>query len=169
MQFTIFHLISFVILILCFTLICFVVLLKVKDKIIALVINTVAFMITAIVIYSVFMTIYEITTQAELSRLTYTRILKNESLLVRGRVTNLTKFDIRKCYLHLNITNKRHVGGEVFENKNLKTATMENTSANYTIEIASQLPGKTYEDFSVEVPFPPSFTLPEFYHTLECK
>lgn len=168
MQFTFFHIIAFVILLLCFALICVLIFLKVKKKEIALILYTINTLFSAILIYSVLQNITEFTTKAYLSKLTYTRALRNESLIVTGRVQNLTRFDIRKCYLYLNISNKKSVGGEVFENENLKNAKMQNTGISYTIEIINKLPGQTYKEFSAEVPFPPSFNEAEFYHTLKC-
>lgn len=168
MQFTIFHAIVFILLLLCFVLICVLIFFKVKQKEIALISYTITAIFTAILMYSIFMLINDFTTQASLSKLTYTRNLRQEGLIVSARVENLTRFRIRKCYLMLNILNRKQVGGEIFENQNLKNAKIQNTSVSYTIEITNDLPGKTYRDFSVQVPFPPSFSDPEFYHTLKC-
>ncbi|EPA1108405.1 DUF2393 family protein, partial [Campylobacter coli] len=57
---------------------------------------------------------------------------------------------------------------EIFEEKNVRNAKMQNTSVSYTIEIIDTLPGNTYKTFRAEAPFPPSFENPEFYHTLKC-
>ncbi|ECV9671161.1 DUF2393 domain-containing protein [Campylobacter jejuni] len=168
MQFTIFHILAFIILILCFILICVLIFLKVKQKEFALISYTIATIFTALLIYSVFLTINQFTIQASLSKLTFSRDLRNESVIITGRVQNLTKFDIRKCYLMLNILNKKQVGGEIFDDKNVRNAKMQNTSVSYTIEIIDTLPGNTYKTFRAETPFPPSFENPEFYHTLKC-
>ncbi|HED6851358.1 TPA: DUF2393 family protein [Campylobacter coli] len=168
MQFTIFHILTFIILILCFILICVLIFLKVKQKEFALISYTIATIFTALLIYSVFLTINQFTIQASLSKLTFSRDLRHESVIITGRVQNLTKFDIRKCYLMLNILNKKQVGGEIFDDKNVRNAKMQNTSVSYTIEIIDTLPGNTYKTFRAETPFPPSFENPEFYHTLKC-
>lgn len=168
MQFTIFHILTFIIFILCYALACFLIFLKIKQKEIALISYTIATIFTAILIYSVFLTINQFITQANITKITYTRDLRHESVIITGRVQNLTKFDIRKCYLMLNITNKKQVSGEIFEDKNLRNAKMKNTSVSYTIEIIDKLPGNTYKDIKAEVPFPPSFNNPEFYHILKC-
>ncbi|ECW7656409.1 DUF2393 domain-containing protein [Campylobacter coli] len=168
MQFTIFHILAFTILILCFILICVLIFLKVKQKEFALISYTIATIFTALLIYSVFLTINQFTIQASLSKLTFSRDLRHESVIITGRVQNLTKFDIRKCYLMLNILNKKQVGGEIFDDKNVRNAKMQNTSVSYTIEIIDTLPGNTYKTFRAETPFPPSFENPEFYHTLKC-
>lgn len=168
MQFTIFHILAFIILILCFILICVLIFLKVKQKESALISYTIATIFTALLIYSVFLTINQFTIQASLSKLTFSRDLRHESVIITGRVQNLTKFDIRKCYLMLNILNKKQVGGEIFDDKNVRNAKMQNTSVSYTIEIIDTLPGNTYKTFRAETPFPPSFENPEFYHTLKC-
>ncbi|EAI3822114.1 DUF2393 domain-containing protein [Campylobacter coli] len=168
MQFTIFHILAFIILILCFILICVLIFLKVKQKEFALISYTIATIFTALLIYSVFLTINQFTIQASLSKLTFSRDLRHESVIIIGRVQNLTKFDIRKCYLMLNILNKKQVGGEIFDDKNVRNAKMQNTSVSYTIEIIDTLPGNTYKTFRAETPFPPSFENPEFYHTLKC-
>ncbi|EAI3823448.1 DUF2393 domain-containing protein [Campylobacter coli] len=168
MQFTIFHILAFIILILCFILICVLIFLKVKQKEFALISYTIATIFTALLIYSVFLTINQFTIQASLGKLTFYRDLRHESVIITGRVQNLTKFDIRKCYLMLNILNKKQVGGEIFDDKNVRNAKMQNTSVSYTIEIIDTLPGNTYKTFRAETPFPPSFENPEFYHTLKC-
>ncbi|MCW1332804.1 DUF2393 domain-containing protein [Campylobacter jejuni] len=168
MQFTIFHILAFVILIFCFILICILIFLKVKQKEFALISYTIATIFTALLIYSVFLTINQFTIQASLSKLTFSRDLRHESIIITGKVQNLTKFNIRKCYLMLSILNKKRVGGEIFEEKNVRNAEMQNTSVSYTIEIIDTLPGNTYKTFRAEAPFPPSFENPEFYHTLKC-
>ncbi|ECL0960067.1 DUF2393 domain-containing protein [Campylobacter jejuni] len=168
MHFTIFHIIAFIILLICFALICILIFLKVKQKEMALISYTIATIFTALLIYSIFLIINQFTTQADLSKLTYTRDLRHESVIVSGKVQNLTKFEIRKCYLILSILNQKQVGGEIFNDKNVRNAKMQNTSVSYTIEIIDTLPGNTYKEFRASVPFPPSFNNPEFYHTLKC-
>ncbi|EAL0971087.1 DUF2393 domain-containing protein, partial [Campylobacter coli] len=135
MHFTIFHIIAFIILLICFALICILIFLKVKQKEMALISYTIATIFTALLIYSIFLTINQFTTQADLSKLTYTRDLRHESVIVSGKVQNLTKFEIRKCYLMLSILNQQQVGGEIFNDKNIRNAKMQNTSVSYTIEI----------------------------------
>ncbi|TKX31348.1 DUF2393 family protein [Campylobacter estrildidarum] len=168
MQLTIYHFIAFIILVICFILICVLIFLKIKQREIALTAYSISTIFTALLIYSVFLTINQFTIQANLSNLTFTRDLRNESVIVAGKVQNLTKFDIRKCYLMLNIFNKQRIGGEIFNDKNIRDAKMKNTSVSYTIEIIDKLPGNTYKEFSASVPFPPSFNNAEFYHTLKC-
>lgn len=145
MHFTIFHIIAFIILLICFALICILIFLKVKQKEMALISYTIATIFTALLIYSIFLTINQFTTQADLSKLTYTRDLRHESVIVSGKVQNLTKFEIRKCYLILSILNQKQVGGEIFNDKNVRNAKMQNTSVSYTIEIIDTLPGNTYK------------------------
>ncbi|EJH0055220.1 TPA: DUF2393 family protein, partial [Campylobacter jejuni] len=135
MHFTIFHIIAFIILLICFALICILIFLKVKQKEMALISYTIATIFTALLIYSIFLTINQFTTQADLSKLTYTRDLRHESVIVSGKVQNLTKFEIKKCYLILSILNQQQVGGEIFNDKNIRNAKMQNTSVSYTIEI----------------------------------
>ncbi|EAJ3490285.1 DUF2393 domain-containing protein, partial [Campylobacter jejuni] len=146
MHFTIFHIIAFIILLICFALICILIFLKVKQKEMALISYTIATIFTALLIYSIFLTINQFTTQADLSKLTYTRDLRHESVIVSGKVQNLTKFEIRKCYLMLSILNQKQVGGEIFNDKNVRNAKMQNTSVSYTIEIIDTLPGNTYKE-----------------------
>lgn len=168
MHFTIFHILAFIILLLCFILICILIFLKIKQKELALIFYTITTIFTALLIYSTFLTINQFTTQANLSKLTYTRDLRHESVIISGKVQNLTQFEIRKCYLILSILDQRQVGAEIFNDKNIRNAKMQNTSVSYTIEIIDKLPGNTYKEFKASVPFPPSFNNPEFYHTLKC-
>lgn len=53
----------------------------------------------------------------------------------------------------LSILNKKRVGGEIFNDKNIRNAKMQNTSVSYTIEIIDTLPGNTYKEFRASVPF----------------
>lgn len=168
MQLTSLHYLTLVGLLACMILVCVIIFLKVKQKEFALVLYTISVIFTAILTYSLFLTINTFTTKASISRLTYTRDLRHEGLIVSGRVQNLTKFNIRKCYLYLTISDKKQVGGEVFDNKNIRKANMKNTSVSHIIQIVEQLPGDSYEEFTVNVPFPPSFVSPEFYHILKC-
>ncbi|HED4558201.1 TPA: hypothetical protein SC798_001820, partial [Campylobacter jejuni] len=57
MHFTIFHIIAFIILLICFALICILIFLKVKQKEMALISYTIATIFTALLIYSIFLTI----------------------------------------------------------------------------------------------------------------
>ncbi|MCH5336534.1 MAG: hypothetical protein J1D99_03845, partial [Campylobacter sp.] len=57
MQFTIFHYLTLIILIICFSLICVIIFLKVKQKEIALISYTINVIFTAILTYSLFLTI----------------------------------------------------------------------------------------------------------------
>ncbi|AXP09380.1 DUF2393 domain-containing protein [Campylobacter hepaticus] len=168
MHFTIFHIITLIILLCCFALVCLLIFLKIKQKETALIFYTIATVFTALLIYSIFLTINQFTTQAHLSKLSYTRDLRHESVIISGKVQNLTQFSIKKCYLILSIVDQRQVGGEIFNDKNIRNAKMQNTSVSYTIEIIDKLPGNTYKEFKANVPFPPSFNNAEFYHTLKC-
>lgn len=168
MQLTIYHLLAFIIIIICFILICILIFFKIKHKEIALMAYTINTIFSALLIYSIFLTINQFTIQAKLDNLSYTRDLRNESVIINGKVENLTQFNIKKCYLMLNIFNKQHVSGDIFEDKNIRNAKMKNTSVSYTIEIINNLPGNTYKNFSASVPFPPSFSDVEFYHTFKC-
>ncbi|MGH2327057.1 DUF2393 family protein [Campylobacter taeniopygiae] len=168
MQLTFYHLLTFIIIIVCFILICALIFLKIKQKEIALMGYTINTIFSALLIYSIFLTISQFTVQAKLDNLSYTRDLRNESVIINGKVENLTKFNIKKCYLMLNIFNKQHVSGDIFDDKNIRNAKMKNMSVSYTIEIINNLPGNTYKNFSASVPFPPSFNNVEFYHTFKC-
>lgn len=169
MSFTIYHLISIIILFLCFILVCAIIFLKVKQREIALALYTTNAVLSAIIIYSTLLTINQFTIQAKIGNITYTRDLRHESLIVSSKITNLTKFEINKCYLKLNIMNKpQKASSEIFEKKNMENHIKQNNSVSYTIEIANKLPGNTYKDFSVSVPFPAHFINVEFYYTLKC-
>ncbi|HEG6070427.1 TPA: hypothetical protein SE403_001824, partial [Campylobacter jejuni] len=61
MHFTIFHIIAFIILLICFALICILIFLKVKQKEMALISYTIATIFTALLIYSIFLTINQFT------------------------------------------------------------------------------------------------------------
>ncbi|MBK1963806.1 DUF2393 family protein [Campylobacter novaezeelandiae] len=168
MHFTIFHLLAFIILFLCFILICIIIFLKVKQKESALLFYTINTIFSSLLIYSTFLTINQFTVKASIEKLNYTRDLRNENLIIKGKVKNLTKFDIKKCYLYLNMVDRKKANKDIFYEENLKKAKMKSDSVSHIIEIIDKLPGNTYKEFSATIPFPPSFSNPEIYNTLKC-
>ncbi len=136
--------------------------------------NAIAFyftnaLFTSILIYSLFLIIEDYTKQAEVSNLKFGRNLRTESVTITGRVTNTTRFPINKCFLELTITNKVGSDSSVFKNsQNRQNVKRGSNSVNYTVQIVSNLKGNSYKDFSVQIPFPPTYINVEFYHILNC-
>ncbi|WP_297194351.1 DUF2393 family protein [uncultured Campylobacter sp.] len=169
MAFTIFHIIVLIASILVFTSLCVLVFLKIKDIKSALTAYATSFMGVAIIAYSLFITIDGYIVQAEVSNVNFSRNLSSETVTVRGRITNKTKFPIRKCFLQVTIVNKVGSSGDIFANQpQIKTSKGVSNKASYNLLIANSLNGNSYEDFSIQIPFPPGFGRAEFYHNLKC-
>ncbi len=165
-----FHMLAFAGVALLFALVGFVIFYKVKNLQAALAFYFVDIVFSAIVLYSLLLYVEEKTKQASISEVKYARNLRTESVLITGRVTNTTKYPINKCFLDLTITDKVGGGSTAFDPKSQKNVQRggASNSVNYVVQIISQLPGNTYKDFSVSVPFPPQFLYAEFYHILNC-
>ncbi len=164
---TIFHYIIIFACLLGFIAGCVLIFLKAKNFHVALSFYGINILVSVIILYSLFMSVEQYTKQASLSNVIFKRNLRNESIIISGRVTNLTQFDISKCYLDLSILNKVG-GGESAFNPNIEVKKGSN-SVHYNILIIDHLSGNTYKDFSVQIPFPPNFSNVDFYHTLNCK
>ena len=165
-----FHILSCAGVFVLFALICVVIFWKIENLQAALAFYFVNVVFSAILLYSLLLYVEEHTKQASISDVKYARNLRTESVLITGRVTNITSYPINKCFLELTITNK--VGGDstAFDPKNRKNVqkSSASNSVNYVVQITSLLPGNTYKDFSVSIPFPPQFIYAEFYHILKC-
>lgn len=168
-MFNTFHILACVGVIVLFAFLCLVIFLKVKNWQASIVFYFVNIVFAGILLYSLLMYVEEKTKQATLSDIKFARNLRTESVYITGRVTNMTQYSINKCFLELTITDK--VGGDsrVFNPKNQKNVQKgSSNSVNYVVQIISGLPGNTYKDFSVSIPFPPQFMNAEIYHILNC-
>ena len=165
-----FHILSCVGVFVLFALICVVIFWKVKNLQAALAFYFVNIVFSAILLYSLLLYVEENTKQASISDVKYARNLRTESVLITGRVTNTTQYPINKCFLELTITDKVGGGSTAFDPKSQKNVQRggASNSVNYIVQIISVLPGNTYKDFSVSIPFPPQFLNVEFYHLLKC-
>ncbi|TQR30997.1 hypothetical protein DMB92_07180 [Campylobacter sp. MIT 99-7217] len=166
---SIFHIVVCVVCIIAFCFLNVLIYLKTKKLQTAIACYSINALWTAILIYSLFLTINQYIKQASLSELRFARNLRTESIVISGRVTNLTEHPLNKCFLELTIVDKRGSSNEIF-NPNAKNVPKSRTpgKVSYNIQIVTSLPGNTYKKFSVQVPYPPSFVSAEFYHILNC-
>lgn len=165
-----FHILSCVGVFVLFALVCVVIFWRVKNLQAALAFYFVNIVFSAILLYSLLLYVEERTKQASVSDVKYARNLRTESVLITGRVTNTTQYPINKCFLELTITDKVGGGSTAFDPKSQKNVQRggASNSVNYIVQIISVLPGNTYKDFSVSIPFPPQFMNAEIYHILKC-
>lgn len=164
----IFNILILVILFLCFGLACFLIFLKIKNRKIALFSYTGAAIFTILFAYSLLNVINSSIFKTNLSNVKFTRILNQESLVISGKIENLSNFVIKSCFMNLTISQKGRVGAEIFDAKNIKKANFKNNSISYVIEIANKMPANTFSNFSISIPFPVNFSAPEYYYTYEC-
>lgn len=152
-----------------FVAICLVIFLKIKNIRNALIFYAANIVFATTILYSLLLYVDEKTKQAELSDIKFARNLRTESVTITGRATNITKFPINKCFLDVTITEKVGGGTSAFDPKNRKNIQKGSHSVNYIVQVITDLPGHSYKDFSVSIPFPPNFVNFEFYHTpLSC-
>lgn len=161
-----YHFLVCVLCVLIFALVCVLIFLKVKNLQNALVCYAINIVIICILLYSLFLSIEQYTKEASLSNVSFARNLRHESIIVNGRVTNLTQFALKSCYLDLTITDKVGGGQSAFDPK--AKVHKGSNSVHYNVLISNTLPGNTYKDFSVQVPLPPRFVNYEFYYLLNC-
>lgn len=169
MDFTIFHFLVCILLAVVFLIICVLIFLKAKNIQTAIAFYIINIVFTSIIIYSLLLSVEQYTKQAQLSDLTFARNLRTESLTISGKITNKTKFKINKCFLQLTISDKKGSSDNIFKpGANTKSQNTSPSSISHTIQIISLLPGHSYKEFSVQIPYPQSFVSAEFYHTLNC-
>lgn len=161
-----YHLLVCVLCMLIFALVCVLIFLKIKNLQNALACYAINIVVMCILLYSLFLSIKQYTKEASLSNVSFARNFRHETVIVGGRVSNLTKFALNKCYLDLTIANKVGGGQSAFD-PNVKVHKGSN-SVHYNVLISDTLPGNTYKDFSVQVPLPPRFANYEFYYILNC-
>ncbi|HEC1794311.1 TPA: DUF2393 family protein [Campylobacter lari] len=149
--------------------------LKVQNKKYMIIFCIVSFILALILTISLLLTIDQYTKKASLSNFSTYRRLATESIIIKGRITNDTNFKLSECFLELRIIddNKKHeVSGEIFNQQNfdsIKRANQQQRDASYNINIAKNLPGHTYKDFSFEVGLPPHFQSYKIFKQLKCK
>ncbi|AJC91415.1 DUF2393 domain-containing membrane protein [Campylobacter subantarcticus] len=173
--FTIFHILIIVIMLVSTALFWILLYIKVQNKKHMIVFCVISFILALILTISLSLTIDQYTKKASLSNFSTYRRLASESIIVKGRITNDTNFKISECFLELRIIdgNKKHeVSGEIFNQQNfdsIKRANQKQRDASYNINIAKNLLGHTYKDFSFEVALPPQFQSYKVFKQLKCR
>ncbi|EAK0441202.1 DUF2393 domain-containing protein [Campylobacter lari] len=149
--------------------------LKIQNKKYMIIFCIISFILASILTISLLLTIDQYTKKASLSNFSTYRRLATESIIIKGRVTNDTNFKISECFLELRIidNNKKHeISGEIFNQQNfnsIKKANQQQRDVSYNINIANQLSGHTYKDFSFEVGLPPHFQSYKIFKQLKCR
>lgn len=171
--FTIFHLLIIFIVMVSTFLVWVLLYIKVKNKKHMFIFCIISFVFAIIISVSLSLTIDQYTKKASLSNFSTYRRLAHESIIVKGRVTNETRFKISRCFLELRIANdtKHDVSGKIFDNidfGNVKKANKEKRDVTYNINIANNLSGNTYKDFSFEISLPPQFQSYKTFTQLKC-
>ncbi|AJC86860.1 DUF2393 domain-containing membrane protein [Campylobacter sp. RM16704] len=174
-SFTFFHILIIFIMLISTILTWILLYLKIQNKKHMIIFCTISFMLALILTISLLLTIDQYTKKASLSNFSTYRRLTTESIIVKGRVTNDTNFKISECFLELRIIddNKKHeISGEIFNQQNfdsIKKANQRKRDISYSVNIANQLLGHTYKDFSFEVALPPHFQSYKIFKQLKCK
>ncbi|TXE83220.1 DUF2393 domain-containing protein [Campylobacter peloridis] len=173
--FTLFHILIIIVMLISTALTWFLFFLKISNKKNMVIFCGISLALSIILTISLLQVIDQYTKKASLSNFSTYRRLATESIIIKGRVTNDTNFKISKCFLELRIIddNKKHeISGEIFNQNNfdsIKQANKQQRDVSYNINIANNLLGHTYKDFSFEVALPPHYQSYKVFKQLKCK
>ncbi len=116
------------------------------------------------------------TKKARIENFSQKRILINETIVFKGKIRNIGKFQIGTCRLEIKLVNNpitskklgssdlfKPTSGLDFLKKDEKSSTVK-----HEFVIAKNLKPKELKNFSVAMPFPPYFSKASEHHYLRC-
>ena len=178
--FTIVHVITLVILFIIFIILLILSFKETRKKVLFAMIFSNFLVISMLAVFSMFV-LDKYTKKARLENVSQSRILINESLVLYGRVRNIGKFGISKCFLHVKLVN------DAINSKNLNGSTLykpssgldfltnkvSNEEKKSTVEkdflIAKNLKVRELRNFSASMRYPPYFKKPRLIYKLHCR
>ena len=178
--FTIVHIIALVILFVIFIILLILSFKETRRKVLFAMIFSNFLVISTLAVFSMFV-LDKYTKQARLEDVSQSRVLISESLVIHGRVRNIGKFGISKCFLHVKLVNN------AIESSNLNGSTLykpssgldfltnkaNNKEKKSTIEkdflIAKNLKVKELRYFSASMRYPSYFKKPRLIYKLHCR
>ena len=178
--FTIVHVITLVILFILFIILLILSFKETRKKVLFAMIFSNFLVISMLAVFSMFV-LDKYTKKARLENVSQSRILLNESLVLHGRIRNIGKFGISKCFLHVKLVNDAVSldnlnGSTVYKPTSglgFLTNKIDNKDKKSTIEknilIAKNLKVRELRNFSASMRFPPYFKKPRLIYKLHCR
>ncbi len=178
--FTIVHIITLVIFFVIFIFLLVLSFKETRKKVLFAMIFSNFLVISMLAVFSMFV-LDKYTKKARLENVSQSRILISESLVLYGRVRNIGKFGISKCFLHVKLVNN------AINSKNLNGTTLYKPSSGIdfltnktnngekksTIEkdflIAKNLKVRELKNFSASMRYPSYFKNPRLIYKLHCR
>ncbi len=113
---------------------------------------------------------------ARIENFSQQRVLRNETIVFKGKIRNIGKFQIGKCYLEIklvsNPVSSKQLGSADLFKPTSGLSFFKNDEKSSTIRhefiIAQNLKPRELKNFSVSMPFPPYFSKPSEHHYLRC-
>jgi len=177
--FTIFHLITLGILFVIFILLLILSFKETRRKVLIAMIFSNFLVISMLAIFSMFV-LDKYTKKARLEDVSQARVLIDESFVVTGRVRNIGKFGISKCFLNVKLVNNAITSGKL-SGSNIYNPTAglaflkkakgdeKKSTIIKNFLIARNLKVGELRNFSTSMKFPPYFKSPTFIYKLHCR
>ena len=178
--FTIVHVITLVIFFLLFVALLILSLKETRKKVLFAMIFANFLVISTMAVFSMFV-LDKYTKKARLEDVTQARVLINESFVISGRVRNIGKFGISKCFLHVKLVNNAIESGNLNGSTVYKPTTglsfltnkVEGDAKKSTIIkdflIAKNLKVDELRNFSASMRYPSYFVKPRLIYKLHCR
>lgn len=178
--FTIVHIITLVVLFAIFIILLILSFKETRKKVLFAMIFSNFLVISMLAVFSMFV-LDKYTKKARLENVSQSRILISESLVLHGRIRNIGKFGISKCFLHVKLVNN------AIDSQKLNGSTLYKPSSGLdfltnkvgdgekksTIEkdflIAKNLRVRELRNFSASMRYPPYFKKPRLIYKLHCR
>ena len=178
--FTIVHKITLVIFFILFLILLVLSFKETRKKVLVAMIFSNFLVISTLAVFSMFV-LDKYTKKARLEDVTHSRVLITESLVISGRIRNIGKFGISKCFLHVKLVNN------AVESNNLSGTTLykptsglgfltnkiDGNEKQSTIKkdflIAKNLRVDELRNFSASMRYPPYFVKPRLIYKLHCR
>jgi len=178
--FTIVHIITLIILFIIFIILLIVSFKETRKKVLFAMIFSNFLVISMLAIFSMFV-LDKYTKKARLEDISSSRVLINESIVISGRIRNIGKFGISKCFLHVKLVNDALHSGNLNGSTVYKPTTglgfltnkVDGNEKQSTIEkdflIAKNLQVDELRNFSASMRYPSYFVKPRLIYKLHCR
>jgi hypothetical protein len=177
--FTIIHIITLAILFVIFILLLILSFKETRKKVLLAMIFSNFLVISMLAVFSMFV-LDKYTKKARLEDMSQSRVLISESFVVTGRVRNIGKFDISKCFLNVKLVNNAVTSGNLSGSTVYKpTAGLEflkkaggdekKSTIIKDFLIAKNLKVAELRNFSTSMKFPSYFKSPSLIYKLHCR
>ncbi len=177
--FTIFHIITLAIFFVIFILLLILSFKETRKKVLIAMIFSNFLVISMLAVFSMFV-LDKYTKKARLEDMSQARVLISESFVITGRVRNIGKFGISKCFLHVKLVNNAVTSGSLSGSTVYKPTTgiefldkakgdVKKSTIVKDFLIARNLKVDELRNFSASMRFPSYFKSPTLVYKLHCR